>query len=97
MEPDSIAEPWNGLAELRPAVRDFLTNAAGVLQRLSGDVAMSQQRALQALAHLRAQQALALSYFDVFWYSGVVAIVLVVLVLFMRRSAATKGEHLAAE
>jgi RNA polymerase sigma-70 factor, ECF subfamily len=24
MEPDSIAEPWNGLAELRPAVRDFL-------------------------------------------------------------------------
>lgn len=24
MEPDSIAEPWNGLAEMRPAVREFL-------------------------------------------------------------------------
>ena len=37
------------------------------------------------------------SYFDVFWVSAAVGVVLVFLVMLMRRSVAEKGAHLAAE
>ena len=52
---------------------------------------------LDAVANLLEQQALSLSYFDVFWVSGVVSAVLVFLVMLMRRSVAEKGAHIAAE
>ena len=53
--------------------------------------------ALQALANLRQQQASALAYFDIFFVFAVVAVALVVLVFFMKRSVAAKGAHVAAE
>ena len=53
--------------------------------------------ALQALQDQRDQQALSLSYFDVFWISAVLAAVLVFFVLLMRRSVAEKGAHIGAE
>ena len=40
---------------------------------------------------------LSLAYFDVFWFSAVVAALLVFLVLLMRRSVAEKGAHIGAE
>ena len=40
---------------------------------------------------------LSLAYFDVFWYSAVVGIVLVVLIPLLRKSSAEKGAHVAAE
>jgi DHA2 family multidrug resistance protein len=46
---------------------------------------------------LRHQQALSLSYFDVFFVSTVVAAVLLFLVFLMLRSVARKGEHIAVE
>jgi len=49
------------------------------------------------ISHVRRQQALSLSYFDVFWVSAVVAAALVLLVPLMRRAVAEKGAHLAAE
>ena len=52
---------------------------------------------LQALERLRNQQAAALAYFDVFWVSAAVAVLLVFLVLLMRRSVTEKGAHIAAE
>ena len=48
------------------------------------------------LDNLRQQQALSLAYFDIFWLSAVLAAVLVVLVLLMKRSVAEKGEHVSA-
>jgi DHA2 family multidrug resistance protein len=51
----------------------------------------------QFVDDLRQQQALALSYFDVFWVFAVVAVVLIGFALLMRRSVAEKGAHLAAE
>jgi DHA2 family multidrug resistance protein len=63
----------------------------------TGDPAGSQQRAQQTLDNLRQQQASSLAYFDVFWICAVLAVLLVPLVLFMKRSVAEKGEHLAAE
>jgi DHA2 family multidrug resistance protein len=52
---------------------------------------------LQALEQARHQQALSLAYFDVFWCSAAISVVMVLLVLLMRRSVADKGAHIAAE
>ena len=49
------------------------------------------------MANLRQQQALLLSYFDIFWLCAVGAALLVFLGLLMKRSVAEKGSHIAAE
>ena len=53
--------------------------------------------AVQALDNLRQAQASSLAYFDVFWLCAALGVCLVVLVLFMKRSAAEKGAHVGAE
>ena len=63
----------------------------------TGDPVQSQQMALQSLDNLRQQQAASLAYFDVFWLCAALGVGLVVMVLFMKHSAAEKGEHIAAE
>jgi MFS transporter, DHA2 family, multidrug resistance protein len=85
------------LDPLNPAVTSFLAQAKpGYLQQ-TGDPVGAQQMALQSLGDLRDQQALALSYFDCFLIFAVVSAVLAFLVLFMKRSVAEKGAHVAAE
>ncbi len=85
------------LDPLNPAVTSFLTQAQDYLYRLTGDPARSRIEALKGLDSLRQQQAAALAYFDVFWVSAVLALALVVTVLFMKRSVAEKGTHIAGE
>jgi DHA2 family multidrug resistance protein len=85
------------LDPLNPAVTQWLHNAQQLFMQQTGDPAASRQMAQQALQNLRDQQADALSYFDVFWVSAVIAACLVFLVLLMRRSAAEKGAHIAAD
>jgi DHA2 family multidrug resistance protein len=86
------------LDPLNPAVGRFFERATGFFSRqAAGDGYHAQHSALQVLQNLRERQALSLSYFDVFWYSAVVAIVLVLLVGLMRRSVAEKGAHIGAE
>jgi MFS transporter, DHA2 family, multidrug resistance protein len=53
--------------------------------------------ALQSLENVREQQASALSYFDAFLIFTALAIGLAFMVLLMKRSAAQKGQHVAAE
>jgi MFS transporter, DHA2 family, multidrug resistance protein len=85
------------LDQFNPAVNSYLDQAqAGYLQQ-TGDPAAAHQMALQALEDLREQQASALSYFDAFLIFTVLAVGLAFLVLMMRRSAAQKGQHVAAE
>jgi MFS transporter, DHA2 family, multidrug resistance protein len=85
------------LDPLNPAVTSFLAQAKpGYLQQ-TGDPVAAQQMALQSLGDLRDQQALALSYFDCFLIFAVVSVILAFLVLFMKRSVAEKGAHVAAE
>jgi DHA2 family multidrug resistance protein len=86
-----------GLDALNPAVHQFLAQGQAFFLRHTGDAALSQQMALQALENLRHQQALALAYFDVFWLSAALAVPLVLLVLLMRRSVAEKGTAIGAE
>jgi DHA2 family multidrug resistance protein len=85
------------LDPFNPAVTQFLAQGRDLLTRTTGDVALATQMATQFLADLREQQALLLSYFDVFFLSAAVAGVLAFLVLLMRRSVAEKGTHIAAE
>jgi len=85
------------LNPFNPATNSFMQQAQSFFLERTGDPAGSQQRALQTLDNLRQQQAASLAYFDVFWICAVLAVLLVPLVLFMKRSVAEKGAHMAAE
>jgi DHA2 family multidrug resistance protein len=85
------------LDPLNPAVTSFLAQAQPAYLQQTGDPVASQQMALQSLANLRDQQALALSYFDCFLIFAMVSAILALMVLFMKRSVAEKGAHVAAE
>jgi MFS transporter, DHA2 family, multidrug resistance protein len=52
--------------------------------------------ALQGLESLRLQQALSLADLDCFWLFAVLALVLMLLILLMKRSVAEKGAHIGA-
>ena len=79
------------------AVHAFLARAGALFLQQTGDPVASRELALQALARLRGQQASALAYFDSFWIFAAVTLALVFLVLFMKRSVAEKGAHLASD
>jgi DHA2 family multidrug resistance protein len=85
------------LDALNPAIHQFLGQSQAFFLNHTGDAPLSRKMALQALEQLRNLQASSLAYFDVFWASAVIAIVMVWLVLLMRRSVAEKGAHVGAE
>jgi MFS transporter, DHA2 family, multidrug resistance protein len=85
------------LDPLNPTVHDLLARVQIFFQKLTGDVVLSHQMALQVLEHSRAQQALSLAFFDVFAVSAAAGVLLIVVVLLMRRSVAEKGAHVGAE
>jgi MFS transporter, DHA2 family, multidrug resistance protein len=85
------------LDQFNPAVNSYLTDAQSTFLQQTGDAASAQQMALQSLENLREQQASSLSYFDAFLIFAVLAVGLAALVPVMKRSAAQKGAHIAAE
>jgi DHA2 family multidrug resistance protein len=85
------------LDPLNPAVNSYVDQAQRVFLQQSGDPVAANQMALQSLANLREQQSSSLAYFDVFFIFAGVAVALIVLVFFMKRSVAAKDAHLAAE
>jgi len=85
------------LDQLNPAVTDFLQRGQSLLNQHTGDGPLSQQMTLKALQHVRDAQASSLAYFDIFWASATLAVLLVFLVLLMRRSVAEKGAHVSGE
>jgi DHA2 family multidrug resistance protein len=85
------------LDPLNPTVNSFLEQSKAFFLEQTGDAAASAQMALQSLENLRLQQASSLAYFDDFWLFAVLALGLVCLVPFMKRSVAEKGEHVGAE
>jgi DHA2 family multidrug resistance protein len=87
----------DGLGPLNPHVQGFLEGSQTFLLQRTGDPARSRLLSVQALDDLRQQQGSSLAYFDVFWLCSVLALALVVLVLFMKRSVAEKGEHIGGE
>jgi MFS transporter, DHA2 family, multidrug resistance protein len=85
------------LDPLNPAVNSYLDQVQPGFLQQTGDPVAAKQMALQSLANLREQQSAALSYFDIFFIFAVVAVALVGLVFFMKRSIATKDAHVTAE
>jgi DHA2 family multidrug resistance protein len=85
------------LDPLNPAVNSYLDQVQPGFLQQTGDPVAAKQMALQSLANLREQQSSALAYFDVFFIFAVIAVVLVGLVFFMKRSVTEKGAHIAAE
>ena len=80
-----------------PALKSFLNQARALFVQQTHDPVAVQQLGWQVLENLRQQQASALAYFDVFWLSAAVTLVLVPLVLLMKRSVAEKGARVGAE
>ncbi|WP_254508231.1 DHA2 family efflux MFS transporter permease subunit [Anatilimnocola floriformis] len=85
------------LDPFNPAVNSYLERAQAFYFQQTGDAPLARQMALQSLADLRAQQASSLAFFDVFLVAAVLALLLAVLVLLMKRSVAEKGAHIGAE
>jgi DHA2 family multidrug resistance protein len=85
------------LDPLNPAVNSYLDQTQSIFLQQTGDQVAAKQMALQSLSDLRDQQSLALSYFDTFFLIAVGAVLLIVLVFFMKRSVLPKGAHAAAE
>jgi DHA2 family multidrug resistance protein len=85
------------LDPLNPAVNSYFDQVQPGFLQQTGDPVASKQMALQSLADLREQQSSALAYFDTFFLFAVIAVALIVLVFFMKRSVAEKGAHVAAE
>jgi DHA2 family multidrug resistance protein len=85
------------LDPLNPNLTPYMKQAHDFFFQQTGDSAASSQMALQALSDLRQQQASSLAYFDVFWLGAVLAVGLVFIVPFMKRSVAEKGEHVGGE
>jgi DHA2 family multidrug resistance protein len=85
------------LDALNPNLSQALQQGQTYFLRQTGDSVLARRMTLDVVQQLRDQQALSLSYFDVFWFSAVVAAGMIVLILLMRRSVAEKGAHIAAE
>jgi DHA2 family multidrug resistance protein len=85
------------LSQFDPPVQLFLEQGQTFFLQQTGDAAASQQMTVQLLDNLRQQQAASLAYFDVFFVCAALGVGLVVLVLFMKPSAAEKGAHVSAE
>ena len=85
------------LDPLNPAVQQLFRQGQAFFLQNNGDAPLSRKLTLEALNQARNQQASSLAYFDVFWASAAIAVVLVFLVLLMRRSVAEKGAHVGAE
>ena len=79
------------LDPLNPAVTSWLQQGQQFFLQQTGDAHASRAMTLATLEGMRDQQALSLAYFDVFWASAVLAVLLIFLVLLMRRSVAEKG------
>jgi DHA2 family multidrug resistance protein len=85
------------LDPLNQKVNEFAEEGRAFFYQQFGDPAGALQQTWQELENQRQSQAGSMAYFDVFWLCAVLGVALVVLVLFMKRSAAEKGEHIGAE
>jgi DHA2 family multidrug resistance protein len=85
------------LDSLNPTVHQFIQQGHAFFLQQTGDGSLSQTLALGVLNQAREQQASSLAYFDVFWASAAISILLIFLVFLMRRSVSAKGAHIAAE
>jgi DHA2 family multidrug resistance protein len=92
-----LARVGENLGPLNSHVQSYFSQGQASFMQRTGDAVRSQQMVLQTLDDLRQQQAVSLSYFDVFWLFAVLSLGLVLLVFLMKRSVAEKGEIIGGE
>ena len=92
-----LARVGENLGPLNSQVQSYFSQGQAFFMQRTGDPARSQQMTLQTLDNLRQQQAVSLSYFDVFWLFAVLSLGLVLLVFLMKRSVAEPGEIIGGE
>jgi len=85
------------LDPLNAASNSFLAQTKGFFLHQIGDPVAAQQLAWAQLGALRDQQASSLAYFDCFWMTAVLTLVVAFLVLLMKRSVAAKGARPSSE
>jgi DHA2 family multidrug resistance protein len=85
------------LNELSPLTQSALQQVQSNFMQLTGDPVASHSMAIRVLANLRQQQAATLSYFDLFWVTAVLPLLLLGLIFFMKKSVADKGVPAGAE
>jgi DHA2 family multidrug resistance protein len=85
------------LDAFNPAVNQLFYQGKLFFLQHTADAPLAMKMTLAALQQTRDQQASSLSYFDVFWSSAAISVVLIFLVFLMRPSVAEKGAHIAAE
>ena len=79
------------------AANSFIARGKDFFLQFSADPSASQERAWQMLEQLRQKQAASLAYFDCFWIFASLTLALAFIPLFMKRSVAEKGAHIATE
>jgi DHA2 family multidrug resistance protein len=84
------------LDNFNPAVVSYLDKMTSYYRGENYGPVLSKQMAWQSLSNLRTQQADGLANFDCFWVMGVVALILIPGVYFMKRAIYEKGAMISA-
>lgn len=84
------------LDNFNPAVVSYLDKMTSYYRGENYGPVLSKQMAWQSLSNLRTQQADGLANFDCFWVMGVVALILIPGVYFMKRAISEKGAMISA-
>ncbi len=78
-------DPFNPLASR------FLVGVSGAFQARGGDPALAHRQGLRMIYQVVQQQAMAMSYLDMFWLFSMLALVVIPLVFLMKRPTSTGG------
>ena len=84
------------LDKFNPAVVSYLNQMTSYYRGENYGPVLSKQMALQSLSNIRTQQADGLANFDCFWVMGIVALILIPGIYFMRRAVSEKGALIEA-
>ena len=84
------------LDNLNPAVVSYLDKMTSYYRGENYGPVLSKEMAWQSLSNLRTQQADGLANLDCFWVMGVVALILIPGVYFMKRAISEKGAMISA-
>jgi DHA2 family multidrug resistance protein len=84
------------LDKFNPAVVSYLNQMTSYYRGENYGPVLSKQMALQSLSNLRTQQAEGLANLDCFWVMGIVALILIPGIYFMRRAVSEKGALIEA-
>jgi DHA2 family multidrug resistance protein len=74
-----------------PISNQWLQGISGAFQRVGSDPVAASRRGLRMMYQVVQQQAMALSYFDLFWLFAMLSFAVIPLVFFMKRSVSDGG------